>query len=115
MFELNPYKQKEKKEIGKAGVEAEFVKAVRLSGGKAFKFVSEMNRGVSDRIVVYPGQMWFVEVKRKSGKLSPLQIEFQKFITSLGLNHFVVYGLEGIKQFIQKVKENDKSGKVRNF
>lgn len=108
MFELDPFKRKEQKEIGKKGVEADFVKAVRLAGGKAYKFESEMNRGVTDRIVVFPGQVWFVEIKRKTGKLSPLQIEFRDFIKGLFLNHFVVYGIEDIPKFLQEVKRNDK-------
>lgn len=115
MFNIDPYKQKEKKEIGKAGVEAEFVKAIRLVGGKAYKFTSEMNRGVSDRIVVFPGQVWFVEVKRSSGKLTPLQEDFADFITGMKLNHFVVYGIEDIQKFLQEVKRNDTSRKVRNI
>ncbi len=103
MFELDPNKKKEQKEIGKKGVEAEFVKAIRLVGGKAYKFTSEMNRGVSDRIVVFPGQVWFVEVKRKSGKLSPLQGKFKDFINFLNLNHFVVYGVDDIPNFLGAV------------
>lgn len=103
MFEVNPYKKKKQRETGKKGVETEFVKAIRLAGGKAYKFTSENNRGVSDRIVVLPGQMWFVEIKREGAQLSPLQIEFQHFINSFQLNHFVVYGKQGIKDFLEVV------------
>jgi len=108
MFELNPNKEKEQKEIGKKGVEAEFVKAIRLANGKAYKFTSEMNRGVSDRIVVFPGQVWFVEIKRTHGKLSPLQKKFRDFIKFLHLNYFVVYGEGDIQNFLEVVKQNDK-------
>ena len=109
MFELNPYK--ERKETGKNGVERKFVQAVQRAGGKAFKFTSEMNRGVSDRLVVFPGQVWFVEVKRKSGKLTPLQEHFRQFIKDFRLNHYTVYGTEQIQDFLNKVKEaeNDNS------
>ncbi len=103
MFNLNPYKKKKQKETGQKGVEADFVRAVARSGGKAYKFTSEMNRGVSDRLVVYPGQVWFVEIKREGGKLTPLQMEFRTFIQSLGLNHFPVVGKEGITKFLEEV------------
>ena len=103
MFEINPDKKKEQTEIGKKGVETAFVTAVRLSGGKAYKFTSEMNRGVSDRIVIYPGQVWFVEIKRSSGKLTPLQVKFKAKIEGLGLNHFTVYGSEDIPKFLDAV------------
>ena len=102
MFEYKP--KKEQREIGKQGVESDFVTAVRKAGGKAFKFVSENNRGVSDRIVIFPGQVWFVEVKRRTGKLSPLQEDFKDFIEARGLNHFVVYGEEGIQEFLKEVQ-----------
>ena len=103
MFEINPNKKEEQTEIGKKGVEADFVKKVRLAGGKAYKFTSENNRGVSDRLVVFPGQVWFVEIKRSSGKLTPLQEKFKDYIRGLGLNHFVVYGAEDIILFLEAV------------
>jgi hypothetical protein len=108
MFGLDPYKKKTQLEIGKRGVEKDFVNAIRRTGGKAYKFTSEMNRGVSDRIVVYPDQVWFVEIKREDGKLTPLQRDFAGYIKKLNLNHYVVYGQQGIKDFI-KVVEYGKS------
>ena len=106
MFEINPNKKKKQRETGRGGVEQRFVLAVKKAGGKAFKFTSEMNRGVSDRIVVFPGQVWFVEIKRENGKLTPLQQEFKNFIQSLQINYFTVYGERGITNFLKKVKEN---------
>jgi hypothetical protein len=103
MFEINPYKKKEQRETGKQGVERAFVKACTVEGWKAFKFTSENNRGVSDRLVLTPGQVWFVELKRTSGKLTPLQIVFRDLILHFGLNHFVVYGKSDIKKFKEKV------------
>lgn len=114
MFEIDPNKKKIQRETGKKGVESDFVKTVKKAGGKAYKFTSEMNRGVSDRIVVFPGQVWFVEIKREITNLSPLQKDFRDFIKNrMGLNHFVVYGKPGIKQFLEKI--NDKSRKVKTL
>jgi hypothetical protein len=46
-------------------------------GGVAYKFRSVTHRGVSDRIVCLPdGQTWFIEMKAKGGRLSPLQKVF---------------------------------------
>jgi hypothetical protein len=94
---------KVERETGKNGVERAFVNRVKALGGKAYKFTSEANRGVSDRIVTFYGQVWFVEIKRKDTKLSPLQQVFKKQIELLKLNHFVVYGKEGIDEFIYEV------------
>ncbi len=109
MFELNPHKKKQQKEIGKKGVEFDFVTAVSCAGGRSYKFVSPQNRGVSDRIVIFPGQVWFVEIKRETTDLTPLQERFRNFITESGLNHFTVYGKPGIKQFLQEVQKHDRS------
>jgi len=106
LFGINPNKTKEQREIGKSGVEAQFVTAVAKCGWKAYKFTSEMNRGVSDRLVIAPGQVWFVEIKRKSGELSPLQESFRDRCLMNNLNHFIVYGKDGIKDFIKEVKKN---------
>lgn len=56
-------------------IEAHFVWAVEMRGGKAYKFKSPARRGVADRIACMPnGETWFVELKRpKGGKLSELQ------------------------------------------
>jgi len=108
MFDINPHKKKVQRETGKKGVERDFVTAVKKSGGKAYKFTSEMNRGVSDRIVVFSGQVWFVEIKRENTDLTPLQKKFKQYIESLGLNHFTVYGLPGISQFFKELEKCSK-------
>jgi len=78
-------------------VEAYLLGAVRSLGGRAYKFTSPAHRGVSDRIVVLPkGQVWFVEVKTESGKLSPLQQEFRKEIMGLGGNYVCLYGKKDV-------------------
>ena len=47
---------------------------VERMGGKAYKFKSPSQRGVSDRVICLPdGQTWFVELKTKGGRLSVLQ------------------------------------------
>lgn len=47
---------------------------IESTGGIAFKFTSAGNDGVPDRIAILPGgQIWFIELKTVSGKLSALQ------------------------------------------
>jgi hypothetical protein len=66
-------------------IEKYFVWSVEFMGGKAYKFKSPSNRGVSDRIAALPnGTTWFVELKRpKGGKLSPLQVIFRDEVLDL--------------------------------
>jgi len=57
-----------------AEVEQYFRWVVDRMGGATFKFRSPSQRGVADRIACLPnGDTWFVELKTKGGKLSPLQ------------------------------------------
>ena len=114
LFDLDPFKTKKQKETGRGGVEEQFVKAVQHRGGRAFKFVSINNRGVSDRVVFLPGQVWFVEIKREDGKLTELQKTFRELALRSKANYFVVQGAKGIQEFFLAVKEkqNDLSRKA---
>ena len=100
-------------------IERSLVRQVKQAGGKAYKFNSEMNRGVSDRLIVFPGQVWFVEVKRPGGQLTALQKSFRTLIRDkLKLNYFLVNDELTIEVFLNKVKErtrNDKSTKAKNI
>ena len=88
-------------------IEAHLVRRVRDAGGRAYKFVSPAHRGVSDRIVVLPGgRVWFVEVKKEGGRLSPLQREFLAEVKALGCNHKIVWSKEDVENFIAAVSGN---------
>ena len=64
--------------------EAYLVKTVEALGGKAYKFNSLSNRGVSDRIVcLVDGSTWFIEMKTETGRLSALQKVFARDMTAL--------------------------------
>lgn len=60
--------------IDERDVERYLVKECEKRGWLCWKFVSPGRRGVPDRIVIRPGSVAFVEVKRKGGRVSPLQI-----------------------------------------
>lgn len=66
-------------------IEAYLVWTVARMEGVTFKFKSPTQRGVADRIVCLPnGQTWFVELKKKGGRLSPLQTKFAIDMAALG-------------------------------
>ena len=81
-------------------IETYLVKRVTALGGKAYKFVSPSNRGVADRLVVLPGQIWFVEVKQESGRLTALQALFMEQMKRMGHNAIVVWSKEDVDAFI---------------
>ena len=82
-------------------IEAYLVGAVRAMGGIAYKFTSPAHRGVSDRVVVLPeGIVWFVEVKKLGGRLSPLQRVFLDEIKGLGCNYQIVWSKEDVDEWV---------------
>lgn len=87
-------------------VEARLRAKVESLGGKAFKFISDGNRGVPDRIVCLPnGRIVFVETKRpKGGKISKLQKYRIKELRALGFDARVINTYELVDQFIEEIR-----------
>lgn len=65
------------------------------TGGIAFKFTSAGNDGVPDRISILPaGQVWFIELKAASGRLSALQRWQIERVKKLGARVAVIRGMD---------------------
>lgn len=85
-------------------IEAYLVKRVKEIGGKAYKFTSPSNRGVSDRIVALPnGKVWFIELKRAGGKLTPLQMLFAEDMKTMGQLYACLWSKEDVNQWINQL------------
>jgi hypothetical protein len=81
-------------------IETYFVWTVERMGGNAYKFASPSQRGVADRIACLPdGQTWFVELKTKGGRLSPLQKMFAAEVQGLKQKHIVLWSKEAIRKW----------------
>ena len=63
------------KKITEKDVERYLIDRVKELNGKTYKFTSPTAAGVPDRIVLLAGHVFFVEVKRPDGKLTPRQVE----------------------------------------
>jgi len=88
-----------------AEIEKHFVYTVAKMGGRSYKFKSMNHRGVSDQVACLPGGVtWFVELKQKGGKLSPLQKIFADDVQELGQNYACLWSIEHINQWR---KENE--------
>ena len=75
---------------------------VEERGGVCMKFISPGQDGVPDRIVVMPsGLVYFVELKAESGKLSRIQKYQLKRLMDLNQICSVVYGKEGVMEFLK--------------
>lgn len=68
-------------------------------GQRTFRRMPKYSKaGIPDIIVINNGGIvTFLEVKRKGGKLSDVQIEFKKECDYRGINYFVVYSLDDVK------------------
>lgn len=83
-------------------IERHFVWAVEMAGGKTWKFASPSQRGVADRIACMPdGTAWFVELKTKGGRLSPLQKLFGETMVKLNQNYSVIWTKEQVTEWLK--------------
>jgi hypothetical protein len=81
-------------------VENYFNWTVERMGGRSYKFVSPARRGVSDRIACLPdGSTWFVELKTKGGRLSPLQELFAAEVKRLNQNYACLWTTQQVDEW----------------
>ena len=71
-------------------------------GGITRKWVSPGRDGVPDRIVIYKGQVYFVEVKTVDGKLSPAQQRESQRLIDAGAHVLVIYGTNDAQAFVDR-------------
>jgi hypothetical protein len=81
-------------------IEAYFVKRVREAGGLQYKFVSPGHRNVPDRIVLFKGTVYFVELKALGKALRPDQVRERARIEEHGGNFWVLRSIEDVDIFI---------------
>lgn len=66
-------------------IENDLVNLVESEGGRAIKFTSSNNRGVPDRMCLFPGGiLLFVELKAPGKTLDPLQVVWFRILRGLG-------------------------------
>lgn len=83
-----------------SAIERYFVQVVRAAGGVTYKFTSPSHRGVADRIACLPnGETWFVEIKTKGGRLSPLQDVFAAEMRRLGQRYACLWSTEQVDEW----------------
>lgn len=84
-------------------IEAYFVKRVGAAGGKAYKFRSPVLRGVSDRIACMPnGEAWFVELKKRGGRLSALQKIFAEEMAATAQHYACLSSKEEVDEWFKR-------------
>ena len=80
---------------------------VQQLGGRAYKWSSPSNRGVPDRICLFPNALvYFVEVKAPGKKPTPLQTKVIQLFRKWNHTVLVIDTKEKVDKFIQLVKED---------
>lgn len=91
-------------------IEAWFVDQVEQLGGLALKLTSPGNAGVPDRLCILPGgDIWFVELKRPTGRTAKLQSWWGRKLTALGCRYRKISTREEAEQFIRERKQKGDS------
>ena len=83
-------------------VEQHLKKQVENFGGLCLKFISPGTRGVPDRLIIYNGNVLFVELKKPGGKLRPDQIKCISKFNDHFIPVFVIDSKEKAKYFAEK-------------
>lgn len=72
--------------------------AIRMARLKAMGLRS----GVSDMVLIFPGQVVFVEVKDEKGKQSDAQRRFQDKVNELGFDYYLVRSVEDVEKVVYR-------------
>jgi hypothetical protein len=77
---------------------------IKKIGGLALKFTSPNFSGVPDRIILYKGKTFFVEVKDEGKKLRPRQEFVKRQFEALGFQVLIIDSKEKIKKLINDLQ-----------
>lgn len=88
-------------------IEIELRNRIKNVGGMYYKFVSQSNNGIPDRICVFPsGKLVFVELKRPGKKPSKIQEYQLDKLRELKQEVRVVKSLDDVKDFMHEFKSD---------
>lgn len=86
-------------------LERKLVREVTRLGGWALKFVSPGQAGVPDRILLFPGVVYFVELKAPGRTLRPLQESVIRKMCELRHQVFIVSDDTDLEELIRFIEE----------
>ena len=88
-------------------IEAKLVKAVKLMGGLALKFISPGLDGVPDRLVLLPkGKIAFIELKAPGKELRPLQVRRKRQLEALGFSVYCIDNPDQIGAILNEIQSS---------
>jgi len=81
-------------------VEQTLAAEVKKAGGLCRKWVCPGYRGAPDRIVIWPGAIFFVETKTPKGRLSAHQKFFHRVLASYGFDVVVLNTQQKVRDWV---------------
>lgn len=87
-------------------VELYFRWVVEMNGGRTWKTKAIGEDGFPDRIAVFMGETWFVELKTKGGRLSPAQKDIADFLLLLGQKYACLWTKEQVDAWFSDRNKN---------
>lgn len=91
----------EDENMRESGLEQHFQKSVRAAGGWAIKLMPTQT-GVPDRMVLFNGSIYLVELKTDTGSLSKIQVWWHKKVETFGVHVHVLYGKADVDRWIEE-------------
>lgn len=83
-----------------------FRESVRKAGGRTTKIIP-IEAGWPDRLALFPGgRAHLVELKKDGGIVSPIQRHRHSQLATIGWHVHVIYGRQGITDFIRAVVDS---------
>lgn len=93
-------------------IEKHLKKQITKIGALCYKFTSPGTRGVPDRIVIYKGETFFIEMKRPGGKLRKDQQKIAKQFEQQGVRVFVLDTKISVDHFVIKLQVGELNREV---
>lgn len=88
-------------------IEKHLVGRIKEIGGLIWKLTSTGTSGVPDRLIIWRGQIWFVELKRPKGNMRRLQLYRKSELQKQGFDVVCLDTKEKVDQFISEMKGDD--------
>ena len=89
-----------------AKIEARLRDKVHRLGGLCWKWVAPGKSGVPDRIVIYRGRTYYVELKAPTGRLSPMQKVRHAELEAAGVSVHVLWGNDDVDKFVADLEHD---------
>ena len=83
-------------------IEQYLVEQVEARGGQAHKIKFIGRRGAPDRLVIFPGVTWVIELKRPKGHMSYHQKEFRAALPT-GAWYAVLWSIEDVDRWLESL------------